>query len=73
MLLFLSGLYLDERGSSNDIKKYSFFNVMNTLLEKNNIFLSIDSPDNHLCMMLKANNLLGDFHIWDIYSIIKIY
>lgn len=58
-VVLLSGINMDEHYLDDHNKKCNFMFFMNKILERNeNIFLYMDSPDNHLAIMFKAANLL---------------
>lgn len=58
-VILLSGINMDEHYLDDHLKKCNFRFFMNQILERNeNIFLHLNSPDNHLAIMRKASNLL---------------
>lgn len=58
-VIILSGINMDEHYLDDHLKKCNFVYFMNRILERNeNIFLYMDSPDNHLAIMRKSANLL---------------
>jgi hypothetical protein len=58
-VVLLSGINMDEHYLNDHNKKCNFLFFMNKILERNeNIFLHMDSPDNHLAIMRNASNLL---------------
>ena len=58
-VILLGGIHLDEYFKPHDIKIIDFMNQINHILNKNdNLFVYLDKPDNHLCIMHKAANLM---------------
>jgi hypothetical protein len=58
-VILLSGINMDEHYLDDHLKKCNFVYFMNRILErKDNIYLHMDSPDNHLAIMRKSANLL---------------
>ena len=58
-VILLSGINMDEHYLDDHLKKCNFMFFMNRILERNeNIYLHMDSPDNHLAIMRKSANLL---------------
>jgi hypothetical protein len=58
-VILLSGINIDEHYLKDHLKKCNFMYFMNRILERNeNIYLHMDSPDNHLAIMRNAENLL---------------
>jgi len=58
-IILLGGIHLDRDFRPDEIKTSIFAYDMNRIMDKNsNIFLYLDKPDIHLCLMHKAANLL---------------
>lgn len=58
-VILLSGINIDEHYLDDHLKKCNFMYFMNRILERNeNIYLYMDSPDNHLAIMRNSANLL---------------
>lgn len=58
-VVLFSGILLFERYRKNADKKRVFLETINQILEKNtNIYIYLDDPDEHLCLMSAAHNLL---------------
>ena len=58
-VILLGGIHLDEYFKDHHRKTVDFVNQMNMILNKNtNIYVYLDKPDHHLCIMHLAANLL---------------
>lgn len=58
-VVLFSGILLFERYRNNNAKKQVFLETINKILKKHtNIYIYLDNPDEHLCLMSVAHNLL---------------
>jgi len=58
-IIILCGIHLDETYNNNNEKVNNLLNDLNSILSANkNIYVYLDKPDIHICLMYMASNLL---------------